>query len=67
MYEDPFFDEDACFLSNQVAGFRNNPQGSNLDYWRQGSKNQGRNYNSDGAYRDNWGGYYEREKVPDAE
>lgn len=59
-YDDPFFDEDAYFISNQAVDFWNNPQGSNPDYWRQSSGNQGQNFNHNGMYRDKSGGYYER-------
>lgn len=41
IYKEYYFDRDACFVSNQVMGFRNNAQRSNSDYWHQGFENQG--------------------------
>lgn len=39
MYEESYFEEDACFVNDHIGGFHTNAQGSNQDYWRQGQGN----------------------------
>jgi len=42
--EEGYYEEDAYAVNNQTGGIRPNAQGFNMENWRRGHGNQGRNY-----------------------